>query len=270
MPARVAVAGATGRMGRMLISALLSASDMTLSGALAQSGSKHLGEDAGAPLGQISGIAIGANRNHVLAASDLLIDFTTPEATLANLAFCVAKKIPMVIGTTGFDSAGKAAIDAAGRTIGIVFAPNMSIGVNVALALIDLAARSLPESYDAEIVEMHHRDKRDAPSGSALQMGEVIAHARNARLEDVAEMPRHGLGKRSPRSIGIASLRGGDVIGDHSVIFAGPGERLEITHRSSSRATYAEGSLVAARFLLANRERSGVFDMRAVLGIARP
>jgi 4-hydroxy-tetrahydrodipicolinate reductase len=266
MTARVAVAGATGRMGRMLVQALLECDDLVLSGALTQAGSIQLGSDAAAFLGKVAHVALTADLVQAVEGAQLLIDFSTPEATRNNLAECVKRRIPMVIGTTGIDDAGRKAIVSAGASIGIVFAPNMSIGANVALALVALAARALPEAYDAEILEVHHRLKRDAPSGTALQLGEVIANSRGGSLTDRAQMPRHGLGLRRDRSIGIASLRGGDVIGDHTVLFAGPGERVEITHRSTSRMTYAEGSLCAARFLL-QHPAAGVFDMRAVLGL---
>jgi len=265
MAARVAVAGATGRMGRMLVQALLECDDLVLSGALTHAGSLQLGDDAAAFLGKASEVVLTADLVQALDTAELLIDFSTPEVTKANVAECVKRRIPMVIGTTGVDDAGRKAIASAGDSIGIVFAPNMSIGVNVALALVALAAQALPEEYDAEILEVHHRLKRDAPSGTALQMGEVIATSRGGSLADQGQMPRHGLGLRRERSIGIASMRGGDVVGDHTVLFAGPGERVEITHRSTSRMTYAKGSLCAARFLL--QHSPGVFDMRAVLGL---
>jgi 4-hydroxy-tetrahydrodipicolinate reductase len=266
MAARVAVSGATGRMGRMLVQALLECDDLVLSGALTRAGSSQLGDDAGAFLGKSTGVTLTSDVAEALSGAELLIDFSTPEATCIDLAKCVERHMPMVIGTTGIDGEGRKAIANAGKSIGIVFAPNMSIGVNVTLALMALAARALPETYDAEILEVHHRLKRDAPSGTALQMGEVIANSRGGSLADDAQMPRHGVGMRRERSIGIASLRGGDVVGDHTVLFAGPGERIEITHRSTSRMTYAEGSLCAARFLL-QRLTPGVFNMRAVLGL---
>jgi 4-hydroxy-tetrahydrodipicolinate reductase len=266
MAAKVAIAGANGRMGKMLIEALLASDDLSLSGALTQAGSADIGVDASAFLGRDSGVLVTDKRDEALDGAKLLIDFTTPEGTRENLAACVARGMPIVIGTTGFDAAGRDAIAAAGRTIGVVFAPNMSVGVNVALALISLASRALPDTYDAEIVEIHHRDKRDAPSGTALQMGEIVAAGRGTTLSEVNESPRHGAGVRAGRSIGIASLRGGDVIGDHTVVFAGPGERIEITHRAASRMTYAEGSLIAARFLL-EKGTPGVFSMRDVLGL---
>ncbi|MEF9995997.1 MAG: 4-hydroxy-tetrahydrodipicolinate reductase [Burkholderiaceae bacterium] len=262
---KLAIAGACGRMGQMLIEATLAAPDMELPGALERAGSPALGRDAGEFMGRATGVII-TDDLLAIAAADVLIDFTRPEATLAHLPVCAANGVKVVIGTTGFDAAGRAAIaDAATRTA-LVFAPNMSVGVNAAFKLLEEAARILG-GYDVEIVEMHHRHKVDAPSGTALEMGRVIARAQGVDLEDVAVYERYGhTGERKPGSIGFATLRGGDVVGDHTVIFAAPGERIEISHKSSSRLGYAHGSLRAARFL-ASQER-GQFDMSAVLGLA--
>lgn len=200
-----------------------------------------------------------------LSEADVLIDFTRPEATLTHLKACTDAGVNMVIGTTGFDEAGKRAIAAAAEKVAIVFAPNMGVGVNVVLKLLDLATRTLNEDYDVEIVEMHHKHKVDAPSGTALKMGEVIAEARGQKLEDVAVYARQGVvGARKAGAIGFASIRGGDVIGDHTALFAGVGERIEITHKASSRMTYAIGSMRAARFLAGRR--TGLYDMFDVLG----
>ena len=264
-PYRVGVAGASGRMGRMLIEALQAAPDCRLSVALDQAASPALGQDAAAFLGQRSGVAIGADLA-ALAGCQVLIDFTRPEGTLAHLRACVQHGVQMVIGTTGFDAAQKAEIAAAAQRIGIVMAPNMSVGVNVTLKLLELAARSLASGYDIEIIEAHHRHKVDAPSGTALQMGEVIAAAQGRALADCAVYERVGhTGPRDPSRIGFATVRGGDIVGDHTVLFAGIGERIEISHKSSSRATYAQGSLSALRFL-AGRP-SGLYDMFDVLGL---
>ena len=202
-----------------------------------------------------------------LTGADVLIDFTRPEATLAHLAYCAAHGVKMVIGTTGFDQAGKDAIAAAAQKTAIVFAPNMSVGVNVTMKLLELAAKSFSHGYDIEIIEAHHRHKVDAPSGTALKMGEVIADALGRKLDDVAVYAREGItGERDPSSIGFSAIRGGDIVGDHTVLFAGIGERIEITHKSSSRATYVQGSLRAARFL---RDRqTGLFNMQDVLGLS--
>ena len=264
---RIAVAGASGRMGRMLVEAVLAADDCALVGALDVAGSPLVGQDAAAFLGRTSGVAITADVRAGLAPAQVLIDFTRPEGTLAHLAACRELGVKAVIGTTGLSDADKAAVAACASQLAIVLAPNMSVGVNVVLRLIDLAARALRDGYDIEIIEAHHRHKVDAPSGTALQMGEVAAAAIGRTLADCAVYAREGhTGARDPSTIGFASVRGGDIVGDHTVLFAGTGERIEITHRSSSRTTYAEGSLRAARFV-AGRP-SGLFDMGDVLGFA--
>ncbi|MDB5992517.1 MAG: dapB [Herbaspirillum sp.] len=264
---KIAVAGASGRMGRMLIETIQKADDAVLSGALDRADSPSIGTDAAAFLGAPSNVMIASGLADGLAGADVLIDFTRPEATLAHLAYCAAHGVKMVIGTTGFDQADKDAIAAAAQKTAIVFAPNMSVGVNVTMKLLELAAKSFSHGYDIEIVEAHHRHKVDAPSGTALKMGEVIAGALGRKLDDVAVYAREGVtGERDPSSIGFATIRGCDIVGDHTVLFAGIGERIEITHKSSSRATYAQGSLRAARFL---RDRqTGLFNMQDVLGLS--
>jgi 4-hydroxy-tetrahydrodipicolinate reductase len=263
---RVAVAGAGGRMGRMLIEAVRASGDCVLSGALDVAGSPVLGTDASAFLGLPCGVAVRADIPGALAGAHTLIDFTRPEGTLAHLRECVTAGVNLVIGTTGFSDAQKSEIGAAARHIAIVMAPNMSVGVNVTLKLIAMAARALATGHDIEIIEAHHRHKVDAPSGTALKMGEVVAQALGRELKDCAVYGRHGVtGARDPSSIGFASIRGGDIVGDHTVLFAGDGERIEITHKSASRATYAQGSLRAVRFLAGRR--SGMFDMFDVLGL---
>jgi 4-hydroxy-tetrahydrodipicolinate reductase len=263
---RVAVAGASGRMGRMLIEAIAGAADMTLSGALDVAAASSLGEDAGAFLGRPSGARITADLHQGLAGAQVLIDFTRPEGTLAHLAACRELGVAAVIGTTGFSDAQKAEIAEHAKHIAILMAPNMGVGVNVMLKLLDVAARALHEGYDIEIIEAHHRHKVDAPSGTALKMGEVIAEALGRDLKDCAVYAREGItGERDPSTIGFASIRGGDIVGDHTVLFAGTGERIEITHRSSSRATYAQGALRSARFLAGRR--NGLFNMNDVLGL---
>ena len=265
-PIRVAVAGASGRMGRMLVEAIAATDDMVLAGALDVAGSPGCGEDAAAFLGRTGGTTITADLHVGLANAQVLIDFTRPEGTLAHLAVCRELGVRCVIGTTGFSAAQKAQIAEHAKHIAILMAPNMSVGVNVMLKLLDMAARALNEGYDIEIIEAHHRHKVDAPSGTALKMGEVVAAALGRDLKDCAVYGREGVtGERDPSTIGFATVRGGDIVGDHTVLFAGTGERIEITHRSSSRSTYAQGSLRAARFL-ANRPK-GLFDMNSVLGI---
>ncbi len=263
---KIAVAGASGRMGRMLIEAIVADPDAQLAGALDIPGAPGIGSDAAAFLGKPAGVPIESELSKGLASARFLIDFTRPEGTLQHLDYCAAHGIKMIIGTTGFDDAGKAAIAAAAQKTAIVFAPNMSIGVNVTMKLLELAAKSFSHGYDIEIIEAHHRHKVDAPSGTALKMGEVIAEALGRDLKDVGVFAREGVtGERDPSSIGFATVRGGDIVGDHTVLFAGIGERIEITHKSSSRVTYAHGSLRAARFLQA--KDSGLYDMQDVLGL---
>ncbi|TNF60867.1 MAG: 4-hydroxy-tetrahydrodipicolinate reductase [Burkholderiales bacterium] len=262
----VCVAGASGRMGQMLVDAVRQSDDCVLAGALDVAGSPAIGRDAGAFGGQDTGVAITDDLAAGLARSRCLIDFTRPEGTMAHLRECVRQRVNLVIGTTGFSDEQKAEIARAAQSIAIVMAPNMSVGVNVTLRLLEMAARALSTGYDIEIIEAHHRHKVDAPSGTALKMGEVIAQALGRDLRDCAVYAREGVtGERDPSTIGFATVRGGDIVGDHTVLFAGTGERIEITHRSSSRVTYAQGSLRAVRFL-AGRE-SGLYDMFDVLGL---
>jgi 4-hydroxy-tetrahydrodipicolinate reductase len=262
----IAVAGASGRMGQMLIEAVRAADDCVLSGALDIAASPAIGHDAGAFAGQTTGVLITADIAQGLKNSRVLIDFTRPEGTMAHLAVCRANGVAMVIGTTGFTDSQKTEIAQAAKHIPIMMAPNMSVGVNVTLKLLEMAAKALATGYDIEIIEAHHRHKVDAPSGTALKMGEVIADALGRDLKDCAVYAREGVtGERDPSSIGFATIRGGDIVGDHTVLFAGTGERIEITHKSSSRSTYAQGSLRAARFLAG--QKSGLFDMFDVLGL---
>ncbi|WP_418318223.1 4-hydroxy-tetrahydrodipicolinate reductase [Piscinibacter sakaiensis] len=263
---RIAVAGASGRMGRMLIEAVEQADDMTLAGALDVAGSAAIGDDAGAFLGKRLGVTITSDLDAALQGADVLIDFTRPEGTLAHLAACRRHGVKAVIGTTGFSAEQKAEIAGHADHLAIVMAPNMSVGINVVLKLLEMAARALDRGYDIEVIEAHHRHKVDAPSGTALQMGEVVAKALGRDLDDCGVFARHGVtGEREPSTIGFSTIRGGDIVGDHTVLFAGTGERIEITHKSSSRSTYAQGSLRAARFLAGKRQ--GLFDMNAVLDL---
>ena len=265
-PHHIAIAGASGRMGQMLIEAVHASDDCRLTGALDIAGSTAIGLDASAFSGRASGVLICADIRQGLAKSGVLIDFTRPEGTLSHLAVCRELGVKMVIGTTGFSDAQKAEIAAASKDIAIVMAPNMSVGVNVTLKLLEMAAKALATGYDIEIIEAHHRHKVDAPSGTALKMGEVIANALGRDLKDCAVYTREGVtGERDPSSIGFATIRGGDIVGDHTVLFAGTGERIEISHKSSSRATYAQGSLRAARFL--HGHKTGLFDMFDVLNL---
>lgn len=263
-PLRIAIAGCSGRMGRMLIEAVSAADDCVLAGALDQPGSPALGTDATAWLGRESGVKVTADLHAALAGAQVLIDFTRPEGTMAHLAACRELGVRAVVGTTGFNDEQKAQIAEHAQHIGIVMAPNMSVGVNVVLKLLDMAARALNEGYDIEVIEAHHRHKIDAPSGTALKMGEVVAAALGRDLKECAVYGREGVtGERDPSTIGFATVRGGDIVGDHTVLFAGTGERIEITHKSSSRVTYAQGSLRAARFLADKPQ--GLFGMEDVL-----
>jgi len=265
-PLRIAIAGASGRMGRMLVEAVLDASDCALSGALDVAGSPALGQDAGAFLGRATGVAVTDDLDGVLAASQVLIDFTRPEGTLRHLQACAARGVALVIGTTGFSAEQKAQIGALAQKTAVFLSPNMSVGVNVVMRLLEQAAKAFSHGYDIEIIEAHHRNKIDAPSGTALAMGEVVAKALGRNLADNAVFGREGVtGVRDPSTIGFATVRGGDIIGDHTVLFAGIGERIEITHKSSSRATYAQGSLRAARYLA--HSGPGLYDMNDVLGL---
>jgi 4-hydroxy-tetrahydrodipicolinate reductase len=263
---KLAIAGSSGRMGRMLIEAVLASEDCVLSGALDQAGSAALGQDAGAFAGRATGIAVTSDPRSGLAGADVLIDFTQPEGTLAHLAVCAELGVRAVVGTTGFTPAQKAALAAHAQQVPMVFAANMSVGVNVMLRLLRQAAQALGEGYDIEVVEAHHRHKVDAPSGTALAMGEVLAQARGVTLDAQGVFSRHGhTGERAPGSIGFATVRGGDIVGEHTVIFAGTGERVEIAHKSSSRANYADGSLRAARFVATRGP--GLYGMDDVLGL---
>ena len=263
---KIAVVGASGRMGRMIIESALKDAGVRLVAAIDQPETSAIGKDAGELVGQPCGVMVTSDVEAGIALADCLIDFTRPEGTLHHLSICRRHHVGMVIGTTGFDAAGKAAIAEAGKEIPVVFAPNMSVGVNVMFKLLDMATHILSEGYDIEIVEAHHRMKVDAPSGTALRMGEVIAAALGRDLKDCAVYERHGhTGERDPSSIGFATIRGGDIVGDHTVLFAGTGERIEISHKSSNRAGYAQGSLRAARFLAGRA--SGLYDMADVLGL---
>ena len=262
----IAIAGASGRMGRMLVEAVLADAALRLWAALDVAGSPALGQDAAAALGAHSGVAITADLRAGLKGADVLIDFTRPEGTLAQLAVCRELGVRAVIGTTGFTPQQKAEVAAHAQHIAVVLAPNMSVGVNVMLKLLESAARSLGDEYDIEVIEAHHRHKVDAPSGTALAMGEAVARGRGVDLAAQGVYTRHGhTGERKRGSIGFATLRGGDIVGEHTVLFAGSGERIEISHKSSSRANYAEGSLRAAHFVATRGP--GLYGMADVLGL---
>lgn len=264
-PLQIAVLGITGRMGKALIAAIDESEATVLAGALASSRSAWLGKTA-TELGAKSSAVITADPAAAIAEAAVAIDFTLPEATRANLAACVAANCPIVIGTTGLDAAAREQIEAAARHIPVLSAPNMSLGVNLLLRLVELAASRLGEEFDAEIFEAHHRHKKDAPSGTALALGAALARGRGVELSAVAEYDRHGV--REPRrrgAIGFSVFRGGDVVGDHTVTFAGIGERIELTHRASDRLAFARGAVQAARWL--HDKKPGLYSMQDVLGL---
>jgi len=266
MTQRVAIAGSSGRMGRALLEALAQSPDFRLKAALERADSPFLGRDAGEIVGSPSGVRIDADVDAALDGCDVLVDFTRPEGTLHHVDSCVRHRVRMVVGTTGFNPEQRLRIEAAARHIAIVMAPNMSVGVNLVFRLLETAARVLADGYDIEIIEAHHRHKVDAPSGTALRMGEVIATTLGRDLKLHAVYGREGVtGERKAATIGFATVRGGDIVGDHTALFAGIGERVEITHKASSRATFALGALRAARFLA--DKKSGLFDMQDVLGL---
>ena len=253
---RVAIAGAGGRMGHTLIDAVLADRDLTLSAAFDVPGSAAVGTQVGA-------IKVLADAGAAIRAADVVIDFTRPEGTLAHLEHAKS----MVIGTTGFSDSQKKTIEEAARRIPIVMAANFAVGVNVVYKLAETAAGILGDGYDVEIIEAHHRHKVDAPSGTALKLGEVVAKALHRKLAEVARHGRSGdTGERDPKAIGFHAVRGGDIVGEHTVMFAGPGERVEVTVRSQSRTTYAAGALRAAKFL--DGRKPGLYDMSDVLGLS--
>ena len=262
---RVAIAGSSGRMGRILLECVAGADDMALHAALEHGASEHIGKDA-SELGGTRGVTVSGDAEAALQGADVLIDFTRPEGTLRHLEICQRLGVNMVIGTTGFNAQQKAQLGAAAQKIGVVFAPNMSVGVNLTFKLLEMASRVLSHGYDIEIIEAHHRHKVDAPSGTALGMGEVIARTLGRDLSKCAVYGREGVtGERDPSTIGFATVRGGDIVGDHTVLFAGTGERIEITHKASSRATFALGALRAVRFL--QQHSAGLYDMQDVLDL---
>ena len=266
-PTKVAIAGAGGRMGRALVELIQDDPGINLRGGFDHPDAPVVGTDLGivAGVGEL-GMPIKSSIEAIDDDYDVLIDFTLPESTLANVAYCRRAHKRMVIGTTGF-AERRSAIDAAGEDIAIVFAPNMSVGVNLCFKLTELAAAALGDDFDIEIIEAHHRNKVDAPSGTAVRLGEIVAETLGRELAECAVYGREGhTGPRDRKTIGFETIRGGDIVGDHTVLFAGAGERIEITHRASSRMTFASGALRAAGWVV-NRD-NGVYDMRDVLNLA--
>jgi 4-hydroxy-tetrahydrodipicolinate reductase len=265
-PLKVVIAGCSGRMGRALLEGVFDDADLVLHGALDRAENPQLGHDAGEQLGKATSVKVTDDIDAALKGADVLVDFTRPEASMVYLAACQKHQVKMVIGTTGFSAEQKQAIEAAAKNISIVFAPNMSVGVTLLINLVEQAAKVLSDGYDIEVVEMHHRHKVDAPSGTALRLGEAAAKGLGQDLKDCAIYAREGVtGEREAGKIGFATLRGGDVVGDHTVVLAGIGERVELTHKASSRATFALGALRAAKYL--SNKNTGLFDMRDVLSL---
>ncbi|MCX4189565.1 4-hydroxy-tetrahydrodipicolinate reductase [Methylophaga sp. OBS3] len=267
MAIQVAINGAAGRMGRCLIQAVNETEGLALSAAIDRADSSLIGVDAGelAGVGKL-GVPLTHNLVDATKISDVIIDFTLPEVTMALLPHCIENQCRPIIGTTGFDAEQKQAMESAAEKIAVILAPNMSVGVNLSLKLLDLAARVLGDSVDIEIIEAHHRHKVDAPSGTALRMGEVVADALGRDLKTCAVYGREGrTGERDRNTIGFATVRAGDVVGDHTVLFAAEGERLEITHKASSRMTFAYGAMRAATWLAA--KQTGFYDMQDVLDL---
>lgn len=263
---KVVIAGSSGRMGQALLEGIFADSGLQLHGAIDREDSLRIGHDAGEPFGRNTGVKISSDVASALTGADVLVDFTRPEASMEYLVACENAGIKLVLGTTGFTSEQKERIAATARKTAVVFAPNMSVGVTLLIDLVQAAAKVLADGYDIEIIEAHHRHKVDAPSGTALRLGEAAASAVGRDLETCAVYGREGVtGERDANTIGFATVRGGDVVGDHTVLFAGTGERVELTHKASSRATFALGALRAAKFL--DDKKTGLFDMKDVLGL---
>lgn len=253
-------------MGAALLEGVFADENLVLHAAIDRAGSAVIGQDAGAQFGITSGVKVTDDIESALSGADVLVDFTRPEAAMHYLDLCAQSGVKMVIGTTGFSDEEKAKIEAVANEVAIVFAPNMSVGVTLLINMVEQAARVLNDGYDIEVVEMHHRHKVDAPSGTALRLGEAAAQGLGQSLKDCAVYAREGVtGEREAGKIGFATMRGGDVVGDHTVVYAGTGERVEITHKASSRMTFALGALRASKFLA--DKPTGLYDMRDVLGL---
>jgi 4-hydroxy-tetrahydrodipicolinate reductase len=263
----ILIVGASGRMGQALIQEIAGDKDLVLVAAIDRESSEKLGRDAGEALGILTGVKIDHDINRVISSADVLIDFTRPDASLEYLKFCEAHHVKYVIGTTGFSDQEKKMILDASKTIPIVFSPNMSVGINLLISLVEKATQLLKDDFDIEIIEAHHRHIIDAPSGTALRLGEVVAKVCGRDLKKDALYERSGnTGARRQTTIGFSTIRGGDIVGDHTILYAGMGERIELIHRASSRATFAKGALRAAKFL--SQQKAGLFDMQKVLGLS--
>lgn len=266
---RVVVTGVAGRMGREIVRQVRAAEGMSLSGAVEQAGAA-VGQDAGlvAGLGEPIGLAVQGNLEAALSGASVVIDFTGAEASAAHAGLCAARGVAMVVGSTGFTPEGRGRVEAAAQRIPLVLSPNMTVGMNVLFELVRQAARTLGAAYDVEIVELHHKHKRDAPSGTAVRLGEVAAEALGRKPAEALCFARQGItGERPPWQIGVQALRGGDAVGDHTVMFCGEGERIELTHRATSRAPFAAGAVRAAAWIVG--KPAGRYDMADVLGLRR-
>lgn len=266
--ARIGIIGADGRMGHSLLTACLESTDAKLAAAIERPGSASVGRDVGELVGKAPvGIRVTDSLASVIESLDVVIDFTRPESTLSNLALCQHYGVRLVVGTTGFTSEQRSSLEAAAENLPLVVAPNMSVGVNLCLKLLEIATRVIGDRTDIEITEAHHRHKVDAPSGTALRMGEVVARTLGRTLDECAVYDRHGqTGERQPGTIGFSVIRAGDIVGDHTVMFADEGERIEITHKASSRLTFANGAIRAALWLFS--QPPGLYDMQDVLGLS--
>jgi 4-hydroxy-tetrahydrodipicolinate reductase len=264
---KIAVCGAVGRMGQCIINSVVEAEGVELSGALERPGHPQLGQDAGLIVGcGTLGVNISDNLNAVIAGCDVMIDFTVPKVSLKNLEACALKKKPIVIGSTGFTSEERALATELARDIPVIIAPNMSVGVNVCFKVLKDVAKTLGDDFDVEIVELHHNRKKDAPSGTAVRMGEVVAEALGRDYNQVANYHREGMcGERAKKEIGMQTVRGGDIIGEHTVYFIGMGERIEISHRAMTRDMFSRGSVRAAKWV--TTQKPGIYDMQDVLGL---
>jgi 4-hydroxy-tetrahydrodipicolinate reductase len=266
---RVVVTGAAGRMGTQIVRLVLATPDLALAGAVDRPGAPAVGKDVAGLAGlEPVGVAVGDDLGRALEGADVVIDFTTHEASVRHAALCADKGVALVIGSTGFTPEAKAAVAEAARRVPVVLSPNMSVGVNVVFELVRQAAQVLGDGYDVEVLELHHKHKRDAPSGTAVRLAEVAAEALGRNPADAFAFARHGIiGERPPWQIGVQTLRGGDVVGEHTVFFCGEGERVEITHRATSREQFARGAVRAVAWLTG--KPAGLYDMADVLGLRR-
>ena len=267
-PLKIIVVGASGKMGQTLIKQILADSDLLLTGAVDQLSSNILGMDAGSLIGIKTGIMINDDIKSVIKKGDYLIDFTRPEASIGYLTVCIKNNVKYILGTTGFSDEEKQKISQAAKDISICFAPNMSVGVNLLVSLVEDATKVLLEDFDMEIIESHHSEKIDAPSGTAIRLGEAIAKTANLSLKENGVFHREGnTNRRKKNEIGFSTIRGGDIVGDHTVLFAGDGERIELTHKAGSRSTFAIGAIKAVKFL--SNHEAGLFDMMDVLNLKK-